>query len=255
MDFQKITYFLFKEDDVRNEETNEASKGHKGFSEAEGRKNTTDEDVSSELSKVSGAEERRDEDFSCVREDEAEDRNNIIDEDEDDDVKSRRSQGHSNFSVSEERNAECYCCGEKNEAGDRTKSSGIKSVNNDDSESEKFRKTKSGPKNFVVAIKVKTWKKIKPRAGSTQLQPPWMDVLYEEFSKVNPCCVLSFKYQHVKCKTSRKKRAPYFRAHAICVFGSCPAKYKFTIKTKPKPFQKHIYIHVLRVGDVTHMKN
>ncbi|KAI7789354.1 hypothetical protein IRJ41_005314 [Triplophysa rosa] len=151
--------------------------------EAGDRNNTSDEDededVSSEHSKVSGTEERRDEDFSCEREDEAGDRNNTSDEDEDEDVSSE----HSKVSGTEERRDEDFSCEREDEAGDRNSNNGIASVNDDDSETEKWRKTKPGPKRFVVAIKTKTWKKIKPRAGSSQLQPPWTDVLYEAFSK------------------------------------------------------------------------
>ncbi|XDV39447.1 hypothetical protein PO909_008694 [Leuciscus waleckii] len=142
-------------------------------------------------------------------------------------------------------------CDRKDEAGDRNKTAD-EDEDDDETDKGKWRKTRPGPKSFVVAIKTKTWKKIKPHAGLTQLQQPWTDVLYEAFTKVNPCCVLAFKYQHVKCRKSRKKRAPYFKALAICIFEDCSAKYKFTIQTKPKPCQKHIDIHVLRIGEVTH---
>lgn len=103
-----------------------------------------------------------------------------------------------------------------------------------------------------MTIKTRTWKKIKPHAGSDQLQKPWTDVLYKVFARVNPCCVLSFKYQHVKSRKSRKQTAPYFRALDVCTFDDCSAKYTFTICTKPKPFQNSIDIHVVRFGAVTH---
>ncbi len=64
--------------------------------------------------------------------------------------------------------------------------------------------------------------------------------------------MLSFKYQHVKCRKSRKQTAPYFRALAVCTFDDCSAKYTFTIRTNPKPFQNSIDIHVVRFGAVTH---
>ncbi len=34
-------------------------------------------------------------------------------------------------------------------------------------------KTRPGPKKFEVTIKTRTWKKIKPHSGSTQLKKPW----------------------------------------------------------------------------------
>jgi len=85
----------------------------------------------------------------------------------------------------------------KDEAGDRNKSADEDEDDDDETDTGKWRKTRPGPKSFVVAIKTKTWKKIKPHAGLTQLQQSWTDVLYEAFTKVKAFTKVAAVYWHL----------------------------------------------------------
>ncbi len=203
--------------------------------------NANDDDLSSGHNEQNDTEERRDEDYSSDREDEATDRNsNNADEDEDEDEDEDSSSGHNEQNGTEEWRDEDYSSDREDEAADRNSNNADEDEDEDETATGTWRKTRPGPKKFEVTIKTRTWKKIKPHAGSVQLQKPWTDVLYKAFA------LLSFKYQHVKCRKSRKQTAPYFRALAVCTFDDCSAKYTFTIRTKPKPFQNSIDIHVVR---------
>lgn len=68
-----------------------------------------------------------------------------------------------------------------------------------------YRQCTPGPRYFKIQITRKEWKKIKPNLRHSQLRHPWTDILYDQFYKINPCCTLSFKYQHVKVSSSHKK--------------------------------------------------
>lgn len=97
---------------------------------------------------------------------------------------------------------------------------------------EELRATTPGPTNFSIAIKLESWEKIKH--GSNQLQRPWTDVLYKEFTEISSCCVLCFKDQHAECKNSQERTLPFFRARATCTFKGRAAVYTFTIKNPTK---------------------
>ncbi|MEQ2261025.1 hypothetical protein XENORESO_004556, partial [Xenotaenia resolanae] len=88
-----------------------------------------------------------------------------------------------------------------------------------------YRRCNAGTRKFKIMITSKQWKKIKPKHGGSQLIPPWTDTLYHKFMEKNPCCTLSFKYQHVKMNNSRKKKSPFFHAAAKCTFNGANAIY------------------------------
>ncbi|XP_016520960.1 uncharacterized protein LOC107834332 [Poecilia formosa] len=117
-----------------------------------------------------------------------------------------------------------------------------------------YRQCKAGLRNFKIKITRKEWKKIKPKHHHSQLRHPWTEILYDQFNKINPCCTLSFKYQHVKLSSSRKKTCPFFIARAKCTFNGCNAIYTFRKKNIPKPFDSKISFIVKRLGSVTHRK-
>lgn len=107
-------------------------------------------------------------------------------------------------------------------------------------------------KMFYITMERKKWDKIKPHKGSSKLQKPWTDYMYDSFNAKNPCCTLSFRYQHVKSPQSRKKNLPYVCVSASCTFPSCSAKYSFKLQKKPSKQDKMLKISVHQTGDIHH---
>lgn len=75
----------------------------------------------------------------------------------------------------------------------------------------KVRKVCSVPKTFKISLDKNKWRSIKPTIGSVKLRKPWTHVTYEEFNKVNPNCVLAFKYQNARLMHSRKIKVCLFK--------------------------------------------
>jgi len=102
-------------------------------------------------------------------------------------------------------------------------------------------------------MKRKMWNGIKPRIWCSKLIPPWTDHVYDRFKEQNPCCALSFKYQHAKTPWSRKKNLPYLHIKAVCIFPTCPAKYTFTMQNNPGALGKcDVKMLVQQSGEIHH---
>lgn len=89
-----------------------------------------------------------------------------------------------------------------------------------------------------------------PERLNSKLRPPWTTCLYNYFKNENPCCTLSFKYQHVKAPKSRKRNNPYLRILAVCTFPSCKAQYSFIMQKKNTDEDVKILVH--QTGDIQH---
>lgn len=118
----------------------------------------------------------------------------------------------------------------------------------------KIRKVYSVPKTFKISLSKKKWRAIKPKIGSVQLRKPWTHIIYEAFSKVNPNCVLAFKYQHVRLMHSRKRSSAFVNIRAVCTFPTCNAQYIFLMKRKPSNMQRKVFMTVYRRGQICHLK-
>lgn len=105
---------------------------------------------------------------------------------------------------------------------------------------------------FFISMTRKMWDGIKPLEGSSKLRPPWTERVYDRFKETNPCCTLSFKYQHVKTPWSRKQNIPYLHIKAVCRFPSCPAKYSFTMQNNPAALGQDVNMLVQQTGDIQH---
>ncbi|KAA0724108.1 hypothetical protein E1301_Tti019644 [Triplophysa tibetana] len=107
-------------------------------------------------------------------------------------------------------------------------------------------------KTFCINMERKRWNKIKPHKGSSKLRQHWTNYMYDSFKEKNPCCILSFRYQHVKSPQSRKVNLPYLRVSAACTIPSCTAKYSFKLQEKPAKLDKTLKISVHQTGDIQH---
>ncbi|KAL1279129.1 hypothetical protein QQF64_025802 [Cirrhinus molitorella] len=107
---------------------------------------------------------------------------------------------------------------------------------------------------FKFLIEPKIWNKISPLKGTNKLRRPWTHHMYHKFRKITPCCPLRFTYQHVRVTGSRKRHCPYIKVRANCIFSSCGATYKFTIKRKPLKHQ-YVTVTVCRSGEILHSKS
>lgn len=112
----------------------------------------------------------------------------------------------------------------------------------------------SVPKTFKISLNKKKWRAIKPKIGSVQLRKPWTHIIYEAFNKVNPNCVLAFKYQHARLMHSRKRNSAFVNIRAVCTFPTCKAQYIFLMKRKPTNMQRKVFMTVYRRGQICHLK-
>jgi len=107
---------------------------------------------------------------------------------------------------------------------------------------------------FKISLDKKKWRAIKPTIGSVKLRKPWTHVIYEEFNKVNPNCVLAFKYQNARLMHSRKRNCDFLNICAVCTFPTCKAQYIFIIRRKPRIKQRKVFMTVYRRGPICHLK-
>ncbi|XP_057186027.1 uncharacterized protein LOC130551974 isoform X2 [Triplophysa rosa] len=107
-------------------------------------------------------------------------------------------------------------------------------------------------KTFYINMERKRWNKIKPHKGSSKLRQHWTNYMYDSFKEKNPCCILAFRYQHIKSPQSRKVNLPYLRVSAACTFPSCTAKYSFKLQEKPAKLDKTLKISVHQTGEIHH---
>ena len=103
-------------------------------------------------------------------------------------------------------------------------------------------------------LKKKEWETIKALNRSNKLQKTWTELFYKRFRRINPCCTLIFRYQHLKPKHSQKKQSPFLKVKASCSLKSWEATYIFTIQKRPSRRCEKIYIYVTRVGDMEREK-
>lgn len=118
----------------------------------------------------------------------------------------------------------------------------------------KIRKVCSVPRKFKISLDQTTWRSIRPNKGSNRLRQPWTHVIYDKFTKRNPCCVLAFKYQHTRMAHSRKKRCPYMHIKAVCTFPTCKATYIIWMEKRPTINQKKVLMTIYRHGPICHLK-
>ncbi|CAC5413778.1 unnamed protein product [Mytilus coruscus] len=95
-----------------------------------------------------------------------------------------------------------------------------------------------------IVIPDSDWKKIKPSKPSYKLKTGWTDIFSRQLRAEMPSCSLTFKYQKVKKKNSRKKNCPYFKAQAKCKGVQC-GTFDFVIADKPKKRRKEVAIEVI----------
>lgn len=88
------------------------------------------------------------------------------------------------------------------------------------------------------------WKKIKPSKPAYKLKTGWTDIFARQLRTEMPSCSLTFKYQKVKKKNSRKKNCPYFKAQAKCKGVQC-GTFDFVISEKPPKRCKEVAIQVI----------
>ncbi|CAC5394834.1 unnamed protein product [Mytilus coruscus] len=125
------------------------------------------------------------------------------------------------------------------------------SDNNDPSDSSEEHCEIECPSKFSIKISKQTWETIKPKEKQYALSGKWTDVLSKEFYKINPSCVLGFKYNRVKKMGSRKKTTPYFKGKAYCAHAK-DTMYEFTIRKKPKDSKEFVKIKVQTHGNCVH---
>jgi len=65
------------------------------------------------------------------------------------------------------------------------------------------------------------------------LKPEYTDIINQEFSKLNPQCVLKFHKKRMKAVEDDAKEGPFFICYAFCKRDECTAHYNFKIEARP----------------------
>lgn len=121
--------------------------------------------------------------------------------------------------------------------------------NDEESDEDNTKKHEDPGANFNFTIPFSEWAKLPyvDKVSYKRLGGNWADVFAKHFNKVQPMCVLIFKYNRI---ARSHKAANYGSFSAHCKHEMCSANYKMTISDEPEG-KSSVVVNVCQTGKLS----